>query len=77
VGKPRRPRKLGHRLRAQASSEQTWASVRVISVQRSVDEAGTGEFADGFQHKASTARAAGSDPQFRIVKISEEVEEGM
>jgi hypothetical protein len=77
VGKPRRPRKLGHRLRAQASSDQTWASVRDISVQRPVGEAGTGKVADRFQHKASTARAAGSDPPFRIVKIGEEVEEGM
>jgi hypothetical protein len=32
---------------------------------------------DRLQYKVSTARTAGSDPLFRIVKISEEVEEGM
>jgi hypothetical protein len=57
--------------------DQTWASGRNISVQRPVGEAGTGEVANRFQRKASTTRAAGSDPLFHIVKISEEVEEGM
>jgi hypothetical protein len=57
--------------------DQTRVSVRGISVQRPVGEAGTGEVDDCFQYQTATARAAGNDPPFCIVKISEEAEEGM